>query len=231
MIDLGIRDKVSTENYEIKYLNELVPGEEISGEIYIGEMKKREVQKKEVDEFYVIITDHETQLKWICGFTPSYYPENGTIYGEKGGRLYTFIDSLSHILYRSPKDSKDSYSAIFEIFRNSINNNISRITVKAIPSKIPIKKSMAKYVNLEVVSLELKNKGNMIPSTLIDITHEYPQMRMAVTNLKDRGEEVNPETVTQEFKSMLDRKEIKEREYEHGLKEIEKWVKGNYQGK
>ena len=229
MFDIGIRDKSSTENYKIKYLNELVPGEEISGEIYIGEMKKRVVQKKEIDEFYIIITDHETQLKWICGFTPSYYPENGTIYGEKGGRLYTFIDSLSHILYRTPKDSKDSYSLIFEIFRNSINNEISRITVKAIPSKK--QKSISKYVNLEVVSLDLKNKGNMIPSTLIDVTKEYPQMRMAVTNLKDRGDEVNPETVTQEFKSMLDKKEIKKREYEHGIKEIEKWVKGSYQGK
>ena len=124
MLDLGIKEKGRTENYEIKYLNELVPQEEISGEIYIGEMKSREIQKKEVNEFYVIITDHDTGVKWICGFTPSYYPENGTIYGERGGRLYNFVDSLSHVVNKTEKDSRDSYSLDFDTFRNSINNNI-----------------------------------------------------------------------------------------------------------
>ena len=224
MLDLGIKDKISTENYEIKYLNELIPGEEISGEIYIGEMKQREIKGKEINEFYVIVTDHETQLKWICGINPSYYPENGAIYGERNGRVYSFIDSLSHITNSTEKDSRDSYSVDFETFRNSINSNISRVTVKAVPSK----KKLSKTVNLEFISVEIQNKESRIPSTLTDVTAEYPQMRMAVTNLKDRGEEVNPESVTSEFKSMFDRKEIAKREYEHGLKEIEKWQKGKY---
>ena len=222
MLDLGIKSKYRTEDYEIKYLNELVPLEEISGEIYIGEMKSRELQKKKIDEFYVIITDHETKIKWICGFTPSYYPENNIIYGEKGGRVYNFIDSLSHIVNDTERNDRDSYSIDFETFRNSVNHNISHVTAKAVPSSKPTSKS----VNLEVISVQLKNEGRLRPSTLTDITDEYPQLRMVVSNLKDRGEEVNAESIVLELKFLLDKKQIKEREYEHGLKEIDKWKKG-----
>lgn len=155
MMDLGIKKsgKDKTENYDVKYLNELVPQEMISGEIYVGDIKKREVKKKEIDEFYVIITDHDRQMKWICGFITSYYPENGTIYGEKGGRVYTFIDSLNHVINKTMTKSQDSYSVDFETFRKSINDNISRITVKAVAPSSP----SAKAVNLEVISVQLKD--------------------------------------------------------------------------
>ncbi|HML06212.1 MAG TPA: hypothetical protein VK426_10595 [Methanobacterium sp.] len=223
MLDLGIKKgRDRTQNYEIKYLNEIIPQEEISGEIYIGEMKHREVQKKEVDEFFVIITDHETQLKWICGFITSYYPETGTIYGEKSGRVYNFIDSLNHIINDSERDYEDSYSVDFETFRKSVNDNISHVTVKAVPSSKPT----AKSVNLEVVSVQCKTGERLRPSNLTDIADEYPQFRMALINLKEKQERVNPESLRKEFKSMFDKKEIKKREYEHGLKEIEKWEKG-----
>jgi len=225
MLDLGIKKggKDKTEDYEIKYLSDLVPLEEISGEIYIGDIRKREVKKKEIDEFYVIITDHETEVKWICGFITSYYLETGTIYGEKGGRVYNFIDSLNHIVNKTRKNFQDSYSADFETFRKSINDNISRITVKAVPPTNP----NAKAVNLEAVSVQLKDKPeSLIPSTLIDITDEYPQLRMAVTNLMDRKEGVTPENIAAELKSLLDNGKIKEREYNHGLKELDKMKKG-----
>ena len=43
MLDLGIKKsgRDRTEDYNIKYLNELIPQEEISGEIYIGDIRKR----------------------------------------------------------------------------------------------------------------------------------------------------------------------------------------------
>jgi hypothetical protein len=223
MLDFGIKKgKDRTENYEIKYLNELIPQEEISGEIYIGDIKSREIQKKEVNEFYVIITDHETELKWICGFIPSYYPETGIIYGEKSGRFYNFIDSLNHIVNDTERDYKDSYSVDFETFRNSVNNNISKVTVKAILPKKPLSKA----VNLEVVSVELKDGKRLRPSNLTDLANEYPQFRTAFANLKEKGEKINPETLAREFKFMFNNGKIKEREYKHGLKEIEKWEKG-----
>jgi len=225
MLDLGIKKsgKDRTEDYEIKYLNELVPQEQISGEIYVGDIKKREVKKKEIDEFYVIITDNETQIKWICGFITSYYPENGIIYGEKGGRVYTFIDSLNHIVNDTMRNYEDSYSVDFETFRKSINDDIVHITVKAVAPSNP----NAKAVNLEVISVKLKDKPETLrASTLGDITDEYPQLRMAVTNLIDRKEVVTPESIADELKSLFDKGEIKEREYKHGLKELEKMKKG-----
>lgn len=225
MLDLGIKKsgKDKTEDYDIKYLNELVPQEEISGEIYIGDIRKREVKKKEIDEFYVIITDNETEIKWICGFITSYYPETGTIYGEKGGRVYNFIDSLNHIVNKTRRNFQDSYSVDFEAFRKSVNDNISRVTVKAVSPSNP----NAKAVNLEVISVQLKDKPETLrSSTLIDITDEYPQLRMAVTNLIDRKEIVTPENIAVELKSLFDKGSIKEREYNHGLKELDKMKKG-----
>ena len=208
MLDLGIKKsgRDRTEDYNIKYLNELIPQEEISGEIYIGDIRKREVKKKEIDEFYVIITDHETQIKWICGFITSYYPETGTIYGEKGGRVYKFIDSLSHVVNDTRRNFQDSYSVDFETFRKSINDNVSHITVKAVSPSNP----NAKAVNLEVISVKLKDKSEMLrPSTLID-----------------RKERVTPESIAAELKSLLDNNHIKEREYTHGLNELAKMKKG-----
>ena len=225
MLDLGIKKsgKDKTENYDVKYLNELVPQEMISGEIYVGDIKKREVKKKEIDEFYVIITDHDTQMKWICGFITSYYPENGTIYGERGGRVYTFIDSLNHVINKTMTKSQDSYSVDFETFRKSINDNISRITVKAVAPSSP----SAKAANLEVISVQLKdNPETQRASSLMDITDEYPQLRMAVTNIIDRKEKVTPESISAELKSLFDNNYIKEREYTHGLKELDKMKKG-----
>ncbi len=225
MLDLGIKKsgKDRTENYAVKYLNELIPQEEISGEIYVGDIRKREVKKKEIDEFYVIITDHETEIKWICGFITSYYPETGSIYGEKGGRVYNFIDSLDHVVNNTRKNFEDSYSVDFETFRKSVNDNISRITVKAVSPSNP----RAKTVNLEVISVQLKdNPETLRASTLIDITDEYPQLRMAVTNLIDRKEKVTPESIADELKSLFDSKEMGEREYIHGLKELDKMKKG-----
>ncbi len=223
MLDLGIKKSSKDEDYEIKYLSDLVPQEEISGKIYIGDIKQREVKKKEIDEFYVIITDDDTRIKWICGIITSYYPENGTIYGERGGRVYNFIDSLNSIVNKTRRNVRDSYSVDFETFRKSINDNISRITVKAIAPLNPA----AKAVNLEVVSVQLKGSPeSLIPSTLVDITDEYPQLRMAVTNLMDRKEKVTPENIAAELKALLDRHEMGEREYEHGLNELDKMKKG-----
>lgn len=200
-----------------------MPQEEISGEIYVGDIKKREVKKKEIDEFYVIIMDHDTQMKWICGFITSYYPENATIYGERGGRVYAFIDSLNHVINKTMTNSQDSYSVDFETFRKSINDNISRITVKAMaPSSVH-----AKAANLEVISVQLKdNPETQRASSLMDITDEYPQLRMAVTNLMDRKEGVTSESIAAELKSLFDNDYIKEREYTHGLKELDKMKKG-----
>lgn len=59
----------------------------------------------------------------------------------------------------------------------------------------------------------------------MDITDEYPQL-MAVINVIDRKEKVTPESIAAELKSLFDNNYIKEREYTHGLKELDKMKKG-----
>ena len=59
MLDFGIIAEEETEDYTTKFLNELVPGEEISGVVVVGEFKTLPMGKREVAEFYVIITDHK----------------------------------------------------------------------------------------------------------------------------------------------------------------------------
>jgi len=122
MLDFGIANKEKLEDYETKFLNELVPGEEITGEIVIGEFKTLPMGKREVAEFYVVITDHKNRLKWVCEFTTPYYLETDNIYGENGGLFYNFIDSLNHEVNKTPKDWQENYSVNFNKFRKTVND-------------------------------------------------------------------------------------------------------------
>ena len=154
MIDLGIQ-KGSTnydDDYETMYLSQLEPESEITGEIYVGELKSKEIKGKEVQEFYVIITDHENKQKWICGLITSAYFDNDVakIYGEKGGRIYELIDSLSHALNDTEIDQLESYSVVFDTFRETVNKSVKRVTVKAVQASNP----NARTPNLKIVKAD-----------------------------------------------------------------------------
>ncbi len=154
MIDLGIQ-KGSTnyeDDYETMFLSQLEPESEITGEIYVGELKSKEIKGKEVQEFYVIITDHENKQKWICGLITSAYfdDEVAKIYGEKGGRIYELIDSLSHALNDTELDQLESYSVVFDTFRETVNKSVKSVTVKAVQASNP----NARTPNLKIVKAE-----------------------------------------------------------------------------
>jgi hypothetical protein len=154
MLDLGIQ-KGSTnygDDYETMYLSQLDAKSEISGEIYVGELKSKEIKGKEVQEFYVIITDHENKQKWICGLITSAYFDDDVakIYGEKGGRIYELIDSLSHALNDTELDQLESYSVVFDTFRETVNKGVKNVTVKAVQASNP----NARTPNLKVVKAE-----------------------------------------------------------------------------
>ena len=154
MIDLGIQ-KGSTnydDDYETMYLSQLEPESEITGEIYVGELKSKEIKGKEVQEFYVIITDHENKQKWICGLITSAYFDDDVakIYGEKGGRIYELIDSLSHALNDTELDQLESYSVVFDTFRETVNNSVKSVTVKAVQASNP----NARTPNLKIVKAD-----------------------------------------------------------------------------
>lgn len=238
MLDLGIIGKSKTDDYDTKFLNDLIPGEEISGEIYIGEIKSRAIEKTESYEFYVIITDDENRQKWVVKLVTSYYPDTGNIYGEKWGRVYTFIDSLNHVINNDPPNEQDNYSVNFKTFQKAVNDNVSRITVKAIPPTNP----NAKYISLQVVSVQLKSERSRRRYThlddltrsistdgkikrpyvgLDDLAHKNAVIRIAYTNLGDKKKDINVQNLAFELKSMKDREEIDEHEFKAALQKLD----------
>ena len=154
MLDLGIQ-KGSTnydDDYETMYLSQLELDSELTGEIYVGELKSKEIKGKEVQEFYVIVTDHENKQKWICGLiTSAYFDDDiAKIYGEKGGRIYELIDSLSHALNGTELNNLESYSVVFDTFRETVNKRVKNVTVKAVQASNP----NARTPNLHIVEAE-----------------------------------------------------------------------------
>lgn len=223
MLDIGIIGKAKTEDYENKFLNELTPGEEISGEIYISEIKKTSIERSESYQFYVILTDDDDEKKWICSLVTSYYPETGNIYGEKGGRVYTFIDTLNHVLNNDPLNLQDSYSVNFNTFRNAINDDVPMVTVKAVSPVNP----HAKYVNLEVVSAQVGDEtSRRTSSSLEDLADKNVVIRIAYANIKGKTKKITLQNVAVELKSMMDRDEITELEFKNALKELDTIPKG-----
>mgnify|MGYP000946991830 CR=1 FL=1 len=151
MLDLGIQKGNTSyeDDYKAKYLSQLEIGSEITGDIYVGELKSKEIKSKEVQEFYIIITDHKNKQKWICGLITSAYFDDDVakIYGEKGGRIYQLIDSISHALNGTELNQLESYSVVFDTFRQTINERIEEVTVKSVKAS----NQNAKTPNLQVV--------------------------------------------------------------------------------
>lgn len=152
MLDLGIQKgniSFEDEDYETIYLSDVEVGNEITGEIYISELKTKEFKGNEFQQFYLIITDRENKQKWVCGINTSVYTNDGivSIYGAKGGRVYQLIDSLSHALNGTELEQLESYSVVFNTFRETINEKVEKVRVKAVQSSNP----NAKTPNLSVV--------------------------------------------------------------------------------
>lgn len=218
MLDIGIVNRRKGQDYQTKFLNELVPGEEISGEIYLGEIKKRSIEKSESYEFFVILTNDEDKKKWVCNLVTSYYPETGNIYGERGGRVYTFIDTLNHVINKEPLNQQESYSVNFNTFRQAINDKITKATVKAVQPVNP----HAKYVNLEVVDAEYDDETlNSEASSLEELAEENAVINIGYANLKAQGKEITVQNIAFELKSMMDRDEITEFEFKSALKKLD----------
>lgn len=218
MLDIGIINRVKGEDYKTKFLNDLIPGEEISGEIFIGEIKKRSIEKSESYEFFVIITDQEKKEKWVCKLVTSYYTETGNIYGEKGGRIYIFIDTLNHVINDQTPNQEDSYSVNFKTLRKAVNDHIPQVTVSAVKSINP----HAKYVNLEVINAHSRES---VPKTgassLEENAEENAVIHIANANLKAEGKFTNLQNIAFELKSMMDRDELTELEFKKALKELD----------
>ena len=221
MLDLGIQkgSKDKSDEYNTKFLNQLDPGEEISGEIYVGEMKKRLIKKTDINEFYIIITDHENKQKWICGFITSYYPKSGNIYGEKGGRVYNLIDSLNHALNKISMNVQESYSVNFDTFRKTVNENVEKVKIKAVQSWNP----GAKSCNLEVVDAKSGDSLKKHETTgLEQLAQNDPTIKIAYEALLSKNSEITKKNLAFKLKAMLDNGDITKNEFKDALQKIDK---------
>ena len=92
------------------------------------------------------------------------------------------------------------------------------ITIKAIHPTNP----NAKYVTLQVVSAQLKDeKGRRLYTSLDDLAHQNPVMRIAYTNLREEGKDITAPNLAFELKSMKDREEINENEFKSALQRLD----------
>lgn len=219
MLDFGLIDQEDMEEYDTKFLNELVSGDEISGVIVVGEFKNVPMGKREVAEFYVIITDDKNRVKWVCEFLTPYYPETDHIYGENGGLFYSFMDSLNHVVNKTPLNWQENYSVNFSRFRKTVNQNISRATLKAVP---PVNAG-AKTVNLQVIDAEVKTESpKRAPATIYDLAQEDPIVLMAYARLRNKGDRITVKNILFELKAALDDGNITQSAYQTALEELKK---------
>jgi hypothetical protein len=186
MLDLGIqtkkREEYDNENYNKRYLSQLKPGEELTGEIHISSLKDGEYQGQIKHQFFVIISDTKREVKWVCGITTSIYNNNGeiSIYGKQGGRVYTLIDSLNHALNNTKLNSAKSYTVVFDVFQNTINNTIETVTATTVKSGNP----NAKTPNLQIIKAVLKEtpEAESKEGVTVDLDAELSQE--VITRLK-----------------------------------------------
>ena len=218
MVNLGMNNESKkTEKYKTKFLSELKPGDEIEGEIHIGEIKKRQIKNNDVDEFFVILTDHNNKEKWICGLVTSYYAETGEIYGEKGGRVYSLVDTLNHALNSAPLNVEESYSVKFDTFRKNVNENIENVKIKAVQSWEP----GAKAVNLEVIDAKVLKDVQSESERIKNLATRNRPVKLAYERLKNEGKDINKKSVAFELKHILDKEEIIKTEFKDALKELD----------
>lgn len=219
MLDFGLTDNEDMVDYETKFLNELIPGDEITGEIVIGEFKTVPMGKREVAEFYVIITDLRNRAKWVCEFTTPYYPETDNIYGENGGVFYNLIDSLNHVVNKTPLNWQENYSVNFSRFRKTVNESVSSVTVKAMQSD----KSDAKTVILQIIDATIETEPmTRPPLSIYDLAQEDPIVLMAYARLRNKGDRITVKNITFELKGLFDDKNITEHAYRAALHELKK---------
>jgi hypothetical protein len=217
MLDFGIATEDETEDYSTKLLSELAPGDEITGELLIGEFKTLPMDNREIAEFYIIISDHKNDQKWVVEFSTPYFPETGNIYGEKGGVFYSFIDSLNHVVNGTPRNWQDNYSVNFHQFRKTVNNHLTMITLKAVP---PVNPS-AKSVNLEIINADYKTgmkKQKKI--TIYDLAEEDPIILMGYSQLRNKGDRITVKNIVFELKSLLDDEKITIDAYKKAISNI-----------
>jgi hypothetical protein len=166
-----------------------------------------------VHEFYVIITDHKNEKKWICGLiTSAYFDDDiAKIYGEKGGRIYQLIDSLSHALNGTELNTVEKYGVVFDTFRETVNEKVETVTAKTVkPSN-----TNARSPNIEIVKAVKFDGEDPEPEKEVEAE---PKDKPKMMNYDDEQARTWIKEITSEINS-----DIPDRIVEEAEKNMDKW--------
>lgn len=207
MVDL--EEENLNNEYKTKFLNDLVPGEEIEGKIHIDDIKRSE------GYYQFLLTIENDGERWVCSMVTTYILEEDAIYAKKGDRVYEFIDSLNHIINGTLKNRENSYLVKFSVFKDNINRNVKLAKIKAVHSW----EIGAKAVNLEVIDVKMEiNEEEKIKSVAV----KNNAIKLAYDSLKAKNKDINRKSVAFELKFILDNGEITREEFKDVLKELDK---------
>ena len=107
----------------------------------------------------------------------------------------------------------------FHQLRKTLNNNLSRVTVKTVESS----NEDTKTVNLEVLDVTIYKKSKTPDSVSIyDLAEENPVILSAYADLRNKGDRITVENVRFELKTLFDDKNITEEAYKSALKELKR---------
>lgn len=89
-------------------------------------------------------------------FNPSIYKNSGkpdVLYGKKGGKIYTLIDSLFSNIFKDVKPGEaPDWTVGIEQFAQTINDKIKSVKVEAVQSEhFAAKNPIFKFVSVETI--------------------------------------------------------------------------------
>lgn len=218
MLDFGLTDLVP-EEYNTRLWSELVDGDEITGKILIGELERSIIGEREFAQFYMVISNSRDRSKWVCKFSSPYSPETDTVHIAVGSALYTFLDSLHHVVNRTPVNWKENYYLHFPQFQKTVNQALDTVTVKAVP---PVNDDEG-LVNLVVTSAVIKPETtSSAPATIYSLAENDPTILQAYSSLRNKGDRITIKNISFQLKSFFDDGDISEVDYENALSALKR---------
>jgi len=218
MLDFGLTDLVP-EEYNTRLWSELVDGDEITGKVLIGELERSIIGEREFAHFHLVISNSHVRSKWVCKFSIPYSPETEILHIGLGSAFYTFLDSLHHVVNKTPLNWKENYYLHFPQFQKTVNQSLDTVTVKAVS---PVNDDEG-LVNLVVTSAVIKPETtSSAPATIYSLAEKDPTILQAYSSLRNKGDRITIKNISFQLKSFFDDGDISEVDYENALSALKR---------
>jgi hypothetical protein len=130
-------DNDPTKDYEIYNNGDIEYGSEFTGEATLSKIKEHEQYGT---SFVLILVDHELEQKALIRTSTIFYKNEDNdnaeeiLYGKKGSKKYVFLDEFFHLVKpeENPKLNQLPHRSVnYNTFRESFNNTVKSMTIKA----------------------------------------------------------------------------------------------------